>query len=87
MLDTICGISKHKIRLGCSFQPRRMCELWSVDYLLAVNLLHACDEVENLVRVTDLIVVPADNLNESWGELDTCLSVEDRGAGIAEEVA
>ena len=25
---------------------------------LTVNLLHVCDELENLVRVTDLVVVP-----------------------------
>ena len=25
---------------------------------LTVNLLHVCDELENLVRVTDLIVIP-----------------------------
>ena len=31
---------------------------------LAVHLLHVGDEFENLVRVTDLIVVPANYLNE-----------------------
>ncbi len=55
--------------------------------LLAVYLLHAGDEVEHLVRVADLVVIPAYNLNEGRGELDTSLCVEDRSAGVAEEVA
>jgi len=55
--------------------------------LLAVYLLHAGDEVEHLVRVADLVVIPANNLNEGRGELDTSLGVEDRSAGVAEEVA
>ena len=54
---------------------------------LAVNFLHVSDEIENLVRVTDFVVIPAYNLNEGGGELDTSLSVEDRSAGVAEEVA
>ena len=44
---------------------------------LTVNFLHVCDELENLVRVTDLVVVPRNNLNESVGQSDTSLSVED----------
>lgn len=55
--------------------------------LLAVNFLHVGDEIEHLVRVADFVVVPAYNLNEGGSELDTCLGVEDRGEGAAEEVA
>ena len=35
---------------------------------LCVNSSHVSDEVENLVRVTNLIVVPANNLNEGVSE-------------------
>ena len=49
-------------------------------------MLHVGDEVENLVRVTDLIVIPRHNLNEGRGQLDTGLCVEDRCAYIAKEV-
>ena len=33
------------------------------DYRLTVNLLHVSDELEHLVRVTDLVVIPRYNLN------------------------
>ena len=59
----------------------------SIGGLLAVVLLHACDEVKHLVGVADLVVIPANNLNEGGGELDTGVLVEDRGADVAEEVA
>ena len=48
-----------------------------LSHRLAVNLLHVSDEFENLVRVTDLIVIPRNNLNEGVGQSDTSLSVED----------
>ena len=54
---------------------------------LAVNLLHVSDEIEHLVRVADFVVIPADNLNEGRRQHDTCVLVEDRSAGITEEVA
>ena len=54
---------------------------------LSVNLSHVSDEVENFVRVTDLIVVPANHLNEGVSQSDTCLSIEDRCAGVTQEVA
>jgi len=44
------------------------------------------DEVNNLVGVTPLVVVPSANLYESIGKSDTGLSVEDGGAGIGVEV-
>ena len=53
---------------------------------LSVNLSHVGDEFENLVRVADFVVVPRNYLNESVGESDTSLSVEDRSASVAEEV-
>ena len=54
---------------------------------LSVNLSHVGDEFENLVGVADFVVVPRNNLHERVGESDTSLSVEDRRAGVAEEVA
>ena len=51
-----------------------------------VYLVHVLDEVENLVGITPLVIVPGDNLNEGVGEGDTCARVEDAGAGIGEEV-
>ena len=56
------------------------------DYRLTVNLLHVCDELENLVRVTDLVVIPRYNLYECIGKSDTSLGVEDRSTSITEEV-
>lgn len=44
---------------------------------LAVYFLHVGDEVENLVGVTDLVVVPADNLHEVVGQVHTGSCVED----------
>ena len=44
---------------------------------LTVNLLHVSDEVEHLVRVTDFVVIPRNNLHESVSQSDTGLSVED----------
>ena len=44
------------------------------------------DEVEHLVGVADLVVVPAHDLDECIRQCDTGLSVEDRRARIAEEV-
>ena len=55
--------------------------------VLSVYSSHVSDEVENLVRVTDLIVVPANNLNEGVSQSDTSFSIEDRCAGVTQEVA
>ena len=54
---------------------------------LSVNSSHVSDEVENLVRVTDLIVIPANNLNEGVSQSDTSLSIEDRSASVTQEVS
>lgn len=76
----------HKKNRGDPKATAAFC-LSSTDWKLAVDFLHVSDEIEHFVRVTDFIVIPADNLNEGRSELDTCLSVEDRGEGAAEEVA
>ena len=55
-------------------------------FRLTVNLLHVGDELEHLVRVTDLVVVPRDNLNESVSQVNTCVCVEDRSVSVAQEV-
>ena len=55
--------------------------------ILSVNSSHVSDEVENLVGVTDLIVVPANNLNEGVSQSDTSLSIEDRSASVTQEVS
>ena len=54
---------------------------------LAVDLSHVSYEVEDLVRVADFVVVPADELDELVRQSDTSLSVEDRRTRVAEEVA
>ena len=56
------------------------------DYQLTVNLLHVSDELEHLVRVTDLVVIPRYNPYECIGKSDTSLGVEDRSTSITEEV-
>ena len=53
---------------------------------LSVNLSHMSDKVENLVRVTNLVVIPRYNLNECIGKSDTCLRVEDRCTSVTKEV-
>ena len=44
------------------------------------------DEVEHLVRIADLVIVPADDLDEGVRQRDAGLGVEDGGAGVAEKV-
>ena len=65
------------------------CGLYSMVYgsiELTVNLLHVCDELENLVRVTNLVVVPRNYLNELVCEIYTSISIEDRCASVIKEV-
>ena len=54
---------------------------------LTVNFLHVSDKFENLVRVTDFVIVPRDNLNECVCQVNTCVSIEDRSKLATEEVA
>ena len=51
-----------------------------------VDRVHVLDEVEHLVGVADLVVVPAHDLDERIRQGDTGLGVEDGRARIAEEV-
>jgi hypothetical protein len=44
---------------------------------LAVVLLHDLDEVNHLVRVANLIVIPRHNLHELVCEINTSVGVED----------
>ena len=54
--------------------------------VFAVVIVHYGNEVEDLVGVTDFIVVPGNNFNESIRKSDTCFSIEDRGKRATEEV-
>ena len=44
------------------------------------------NQVKNLVRITDFVIIPRYNLNESISQSDTSLSVEDRSASVTQEV-
>jgi hypothetical protein len=59
-----------------------------VNFLLgfAIDLSNVCKEVENTARVTPLVVVPRDELDEVLVEGDTGLCVEDGGVGVAVHV-
>lgn len=52
-----------------------------------VNLVHVANELQYLVGVAPLVIVPAHQLYKAGVEHDTGLLVEDGGAGIADEVA
>ena len=43
---------------------------------------HVSDQVKNFVRVTDFVVIPRYNFNESISQSDTCFSVEDRSTSV-----
>ena len=51
-----------------------------------IDLIHVLDQLEDLVGVADLIIVPADDLDKGIGQGDAGGGVEDGGAGVAEEV-
>ena len=44
------------------------------------------DQLQNLVGVADLVVVPGNDLDEGVGQSDAGLGVEDGGTGVAQEV-
>lgn len=44
------------------------------------------NQVDNSGRVTVFVVVPGDQLDESWGQLDTSVSIDDRRVGVTQEV-
>ena len=51
-----------------------------------VDGVHVLDQLQNLVGVADLVVVPGDDLHEGVGQSDTGVGIEDGGAGVAQEV-
>ena len=51
-----------------------------------VNRVHVLDQLQNLVGVADLVVVPGNDLHEGVGQRDASLGVEDGGVGVAQEV-
>ena len=46
-------------------------------FFLAIVFLHDGDEVEHLVGVADLVVIPGDNLHEIVGQIYAGICVED----------
>ena len=55
--------------------------------LLVVHAVHVLDQLQHLVGVADLVVVPGHDLHEGIGQGDAGVGVEDGGAGVAQEVA
>ena len=51
-----------------------------------IDVIHVLNEVEHLVRIADLVIVPAHDLDEGIRQRDAGLGIENGGAGIAEEV-
>ena len=51
-----------------------------------VDGIHVLDQLQNLVGVADLVVVPGNDLDEGVGQSDAGISVEDGGTGVAQEV-
>ncbi len=54
--------------------------------LSLVNLGDVGDEVNNLVAVTPLVVIPADEFHEVAVKSDAGLGVEDRSSGVGDEI-
>ena len=76
--------SKSKKRKGCSCeQPFRRYRETLICFLLVVDRVHVLDEFQHLVGVTNLIVVPGNDLHEGVGQSDAGGGVEDGGAGVA----
>src|SRR5574344_1160795 len=48
--------------------------------------LHDLDQVNNLVKVTNLVIIPRNNLYECICQSDTSFSIEDRCQWAAKEV-
>ena len=49
-----------------------------------VDGVHVLDQLQNLVGVADLVVVPGNDLHEGVGQSDAGVGVEDGGAGVAQ---
>ena len=52
-------------------------QLIAVVVLLAVVLLHHLDQVDNLVAVANLVVIPRNHLHELVGQVYTSVGIED----------
>ena len=52
-------------------------QLNAVVVLLAVVLLHHLDQVDNLVAVANLVVIPRNHLHELVGQVYTSVGIED----------
>ena len=44
------------------------------------------EEVADALRITPLVIVPADELDKVRVQADSCTSIEDRGVGFTNEV-
>ena len=51
-----------------------------------VDGIHVLDQLQNLVGVADLVVVPRNDLHEGVGQSDTGIGIEDGGTGVTQEV-
>jgi hypothetical protein len=51
-----------------------------------INLCDVCKEVKNTARVTPLVIVPGDKLDEVLVERDTSLGIKDRGVCVTVQV-
>ena len=47
---------------------------------------HIVGKIDKSVGVSPLVIVPGDDLDELWRELDTSLSIEDRGEWAGDEI-
>jgi len=63
-----------------------MSRLQLVPRLGRVLGLHVLDQIDHAVGVTELVVVPGDQLDKGLGQLDTSLSIEDGGPIVPDEV-
>ena len=54
--------------------------------LLVVHAVHVADQVQHLVGVAHLVVVPGHDLHEGVGQRNASALVKDGGAGVAQEV-
>lgn len=51
-----------------------------------IDLCDVCEKIKNTARVTPLVIVPGDKLDEVLVEGDTGLGIEDRGVVITVHV-
>jgi len=54
--------------------------------VLGIDGEHVLDQLDNTVGVTDLVIVPGNELDEGVGESNTSLGIKDGGVGVAKEV-